>query len=135
MEPFIRLKREFFARDTQIVAKDLLGKYLVRKTEKGTKVGKIIEDEAYLESKPDWFSEDRISISLVEGETADKDEMTIVAVLREAANLEKGDIIELITTFLPAPGIDTMKGKGYSAWTMKSEGDSIRTYFIKELNT
>ena len=93
------------------------------------------EDEVYFESKPDWFSEDRISISLVEGETGDKDEMTIVAVLREAANLEKGGIIELITTFLPAPGIDTMKAKGYSAWTTKNDGDTIRTYFIKELNT
>ena len=48
METLIRLKREFFARDTKIVAKDLLGKCLVRKTNKGTMVGKIIEDEAYL---------------------------------------------------------------------------------------
>lgn len=48
MDPFIPLKREFFTRDTEIVAKDLLGKYLVRKTEKGTLIGKIIEDEAYL---------------------------------------------------------------------------------------
>ncbi|MFX1393193.1 MAG: DNA-3-methyladenine glycosylase [Promethearchaeota archaeon] len=44
----MRLKREFFDRDTQVVAKDLLGKYLVRKSEKGTLVGKIIENEAYL---------------------------------------------------------------------------------------
>jgi hypothetical protein len=93
------------------------------------------EDEEYFGPEPDWFSEDRISISLVEGEVGDKDEMTIVAVLREAANLEEGGIIELITTFLPAPGIDTMKAKGYSAWTTKSEGDTIRTYFIKERNT
>ena len=48
MEPFIRLKREFFSRDTQDVAKDLLGKYLVRKTDIGVMVGKITEVEAYL---------------------------------------------------------------------------------------
>ena len=48
MESFIRLKREFFSRDTQDVAKDLLGKYLVRKTDKGAIVGKITEVEAYL---------------------------------------------------------------------------------------
>ena len=48
MEPFIRLKREFFSRDTQDVAKDLLGKYLVRKTDIGVIVGKISEVEAYL---------------------------------------------------------------------------------------
>jgi len=44
----IRLKRKFFERDTQTVAKDLLGKYLVRSTDKGNMVGKIIEVEAYL---------------------------------------------------------------------------------------
>ncbi|TFG22815.1 MAG: DNA-3-methyladenine glycosylase [Promethearchaeota archaeon] len=44
----MRLKREFFSRDTQEVAKDLLGKYLVRKTDKGAIVGKITEVEAYL---------------------------------------------------------------------------------------
>ncbi|MFX1257760.1 MAG: DNA-3-methyladenine glycosylase [Promethearchaeota archaeon] len=48
MLPSIRLKREFFARDTKIVAKDLLGKYLVRIIEKGAIIGKIIEVEAYL---------------------------------------------------------------------------------------
>ena len=48
MSNLIRLKRNFFERDTQTVAKDLLGKYLVRKIDKETMVGKIIEVEAYL---------------------------------------------------------------------------------------
>jgi len=43
-----RLTREFFIRDTSTVAKDLLGKYLVRKTLSGDIIGKIIEVEAYL---------------------------------------------------------------------------------------
>ena len=43
-----RLKRDFFALDTEIVAKNLLGQYLVRTTKKGIMVGKIIETEAYL---------------------------------------------------------------------------------------
>ncbi len=60
--------------------------------------------------------------------------MTIVTVLREAKQLKHGEIIELITTFLPAPGIDTMKAKGYSVWTTKSDGDTIRTYFMKDFN-
>lgn len=48
MSELNRLSREFFNRKTDIVAKDLLGKYLVRKTDKGDIVGKIIEVEAYL---------------------------------------------------------------------------------------
>ncbi|MFX0042686.1 MAG: DNA-3-methyladenine glycosylase [Candidatus Hodarchaeota archaeon] len=43
-----RLTREFFNRDTKLVAKELLGKYLVRKSQQGFMVGKVIEVEAYL---------------------------------------------------------------------------------------
>ena len=48
MKELNRLTREFFLRDTTTVAKDLLGKYLVRRTLSGDIIGKIIEVEAYL---------------------------------------------------------------------------------------
>jgi TusA-related sulfurtransferase len=54
-----------------------------------------------------------------------------VTVLREAKKLNKGAIIELVTTFLPAPGIDSMKSKGYSVWSIKDEDGIVRTYFLK----
>ena len=41
------LPRSFYARDTKKVAKDLLGKMLVRKLTKGTIKGRIVETEAY----------------------------------------------------------------------------------------
>ncbi|MFX1435451.1 MAG: DNA-3-methyladenine glycosylase [Promethearchaeota archaeon] len=44
----IRLNREFFNRHTIEVAKELLGKYIVRKTKRGNMIGKIVEVEAYL---------------------------------------------------------------------------------------
>lgn len=44
----MKLSREFYARDTLIVAKDLLGKILVHKTEDSVLKGKIVEVEAYL---------------------------------------------------------------------------------------
>ena len=43
-----KLTRSFYTRPTLVVAKDLLGKYLVRKIGKTKIQGKIIEVEAYL---------------------------------------------------------------------------------------
>jgi len=40
--------RKFFSRDADIVAKDLLGRSLLRITEKGSTSGKIIETGAYI---------------------------------------------------------------------------------------
>ncbi|GAI25952.1 unnamed protein product [marine sediment metagenome] len=46
-----RLKRSFFIRSTLVVAKDLLGKYLVRKVGNKKLIGKIVETEAYIGPK------------------------------------------------------------------------------------
>ena len=48
MREITRVTREFFNRKTEKVAKDLLGKYLTRKTNTGVIIGKVIEVEAYL---------------------------------------------------------------------------------------
>jgi DNA-3-methyladenine glycosylase len=43
-----KLTKDFFSRDTVEVGKDLLGRYLIKKTERGDMIGKIVEVEAYL---------------------------------------------------------------------------------------
>jgi len=88
-------------------------------------------DQEYFGEQPDWFSPEKISISINENQLDDKDKMTLVAILNGARNVKKGEIIELVTTFLPAPGIDILKSKGYSAWIRKEDNDLIRSYFLK----
>ncbi|MCI2105573.1 MAG: DNA-3-methyladenine glycosylase [Intestinimonas sp.] len=43
-----RLTRDFFDRDTVTAARELLGKYLLRRTEEGLMAGRITETEAYV---------------------------------------------------------------------------------------
>lgn len=92
------------------------------------------EDETYYSSRPDWFLADRISVSINEEKLEDPDKMTLVSILEKAKDIKKGEIIELVTTFLPAPGIDTLKSKGYSVWTEKGEDGLIRSYFLKNVD-
>jgi len=89
------------------------------------------EDDNYFLEQPDWFSEDKIVLSLTENELEDKNKMTLVVILEKAKDLKKGSIIELITTFLPAPGIDILKSKGYSVWMKKESDGIIKSYFLK----
>lgn len=49
--PSKKLPRKFYTRETLVVAKDLLGKYLVRKIDRKKMVGKIVETEAYIGPK------------------------------------------------------------------------------------
>ena len=92
----------------------------------------VYQEENYFGDKPDWFSEDKIVVSVDEAKVEDRDKMTLVAVMNEAKKVEKGEIIELITTFLPAPGIDILKSKGYLVWTVKGEGSQVRSYFLMD---
>ena len=87
--------------------------------------------EEYFVSQPDWFSADRVSVTIDEDELDDKNKMTLVVIHEKAKDVPKGEIIELVTTFLPAPGIDIMKSKGYSTWSREEEGGVVKSYFLK----
>ena len=88
-------------------------------------------DQNYFGKQPDWFAPEKIELSIDEDKLEDKNRMTLTIILKEAKNVKKGEIIELVTSFLPAPGIDILKSKGYSVWSKKEGNDLIKSYFLK----
>ena len=69
--------------------------------------------------------------SIDERDSADADEMPLKRLTHEAKGLKEGQILELITTFLPAPGIDIMKAKGFRVWPVEEESGLVHTYFSR----
>ncbi|MHC4450539.1 MAG: DUF1858 domain-containing protein [Planctomycetota bacterium] len=85
----------------------------------------------YFASQPAWFDPSRIVASIDERESGAPDEMTLNRVWRRARELRESEILELVTTFLPAPGIDVVKAQGFQAWSVEEDSGVIRTYFTK----
>ena len=88
------------------------------------------DDQDYFGEQPDWFSPNKVALTIDEDQLKDKDKMTLVIILKKAKKVNKGEIMELVTSFLPAPGIDILKSKGYLVWTRKENDDEIRSYFL-----
>ncbi len=82
---------------------------------------------SYFSDRPEWFDAAKIVAAIDERE-ADPDKMPIAGVLQTAAGLHSREIIELITTFIPAPGIDILKRKGFLVWSVLEAGTLVRTY-------
>lgn len=80
--------------------------------------------------QPEWFDANKIAVSIDES-SADPNKMPINAVLQKMQGLQAGQMLELITDFLPAPGIDIMKKKGFQVWTMRKGPERICTYVLK----
>ena len=88
------------------------------------------EANSYFSNRPEWF--DRLNIVLtIDERTAEPDRMPIAIVLQEAVRLEPAKIIELVTTFIPAPGIDILRGKGFIVWVTQEEPPLVHTYISR----
>jgi hypothetical protein len=140
--PFKKLKNTFLRKSVAKVAtlkhissvgniplNELINK--LREAVGQSKTNDSYEDENYFSDRPEWFSADKIALSINEENLEDENKMTLVTILQEARKAKKGEIIELTTSFLPAPGIDRMKEKGYSVCAVKEKDNLIKTYFRK----
>ena len=87
-------------------------------------------DRIYFGPEPDWFAACGVTYSIDNRVSSeDEGEMIVNEVVRRAKELAPGQMVELITTFLPAPGIDLMKAKGYRVWPKEGSSGVVRTFF------
>jgi len=105
---------------------------ILRKTVGQDELDSNFSNVDYLQPKPVWFSSDKIVTSFDESILNDNDKMPVNIVLKEANNLKNEEIIELVTSFLPAPLIDIMKNKGFESWTNKENNEEFKSYFKKK---
>jgi hypothetical protein len=105
--------------------------YKLRKAVGQKETSESFVEQEYLGEQPEWFSPEKVVCSVNEAEIEDKDKMALSVLLVEAKSVKSGEIIELITSFLPAPGIDAMKNKGFSARTIKENETQLKSNFLK----
>ena len=84
----------------------------------------------YLGAAPDWFEKSCVSTA-IDDRAGDSDEMAITRIVRVLKDLAEHQVIELTTTFLPAPGIDVARGRGLRTWTVQKQDDLYKTYFTR----
>jgi hypothetical protein len=89
-----------------------------------------ISEEHYLGTAPSWFDQSCVASS-IDDRSGDSDEMAINRILRALRDLNIRQVVELTTSFLPAPGIDVARNKGLLTWTVREEEELYKTYFTR----
>ena len=89
-----------------------------------------ISEEHYLGTAPSWFDQSCV-VSSIDDRSGDSDEMAINRILRALRDLDARQVVELTTSFLPAPGIDVARNKGLLTWTVREEEELYKTYFTR----
>ena len=91
-----------------------------------------VDADTYYSVQPAWFDSDRV-VASVDGSKVDPNVMPLNPLMRRASKLTEGEIVELVTNYLPAPAIDIMRKKGFLTWS-REQGEVTRTYFSKQVS-
>lgn len=78
-------------------------------------------------SKPQWLAENNISITFDASDIIDKGGSPMKIILEKADQLQAGEVMLLITPFIPVPIIELLESKGFQCWAHNEE-NSIYTY-------
>ena len=80
---------------------------------------------------PQWFNESRVRIRMDARPLLKAGENPMHMVMSELKKLEKGDILELTTSFVPAPLKEAAEGKGFRTFSVLKRSDLWMTCFMR----
>jgi len=89
-------------------------------------------DDGDASEPPVWFKTGAIVKSIDAGPMLERNEHPVALVLQEAAKLAEGEILELVTPFVPAPLIGQVEGAGCLSWTLSRSSDEFKSYFTPQ---
>ncbi len=92
-------------------------------------VGNASEVESYWQEQPLWFDKERVVVSIDDRNPENPDVMALIPVAKAAKALRQGEILQLVTSHLPAPGIDQLRAKGFKFWCQQVNDDLVHTFF------
>lgn len=81
---------------------------------------------------PAWFDPALVVRTLDVRPLIEAGEHPLAIVVQAAEGLHDGEILELITPFEPAPLIDVVRRRGFTAWVEHNADGTVRTRFIRE---
>lgn len=81
--------------------------------------------------KPTWLAEKNITESFDAIPMINQGEQPLTIVVQKLNKLDKGQVLELLTPFYPAPLIDKARSMGFKTWTEKVDEGLTKSYFFE----
>ena len=81
--------------------------------------------------QPNWFDISKVNKTIDARPMLEAGEEPVKFVFKELNKLGTGEILELITPFVPAPLITMAQQKGYQVWTKSVSENEFSNYFLK----
>jgi hypothetical protein len=91
----------------------------------------VVENTAYIANEaPDWFKSVAVAKHFDASPFINSGGSPMAEILSITNKLQKGEILELKTPFVPAPIIGMLKDKGLQTFSLRRGGE-VLTYFLK----
>jgi uncharacterized protein (DUF2249 family) len=81
--------------------------------------------------KPTWLTEANIKITLDARPLLATGNHPVERVIREAGEMNSGEIYEIITPFPPMPMIEKLEALGFESFSEQTEEGPYHTYFLR----